>query len=144
MKVYLIKDLPGKGKKGDIIDVNDGYGKNFVIKNKYGTVVDNNVLSKIASQKAAGDFHKAEEIKAIKEVIAKLAEVEVRFSVPVGETGKMFGSVTSTEIAEKLTEFKIDKKNIVMDPIKTVGVYKVRIKFPHQLEGSVKVIVEAK
>ena len=147
MRVYLIKDLPGKGKKGDIIEVNDGYGKNFVIKNKYGTIVDNSVLNKIQSQRAAAQFHTAEEIKEIKGIVAKLESVVVSFAVPVGESGKMFGSVTAGDIAEKLAGagFNIEKKNIVMpEPIKTIGAYKIKVKFGHQIEGAFKVIVEAK
>ena len=147
MKVYLIKDLPGKGKRGDIIEVNDGYGKNFVIKNKYGTIVDNAVLNKIKSQQESKQFHTAEEIKEIKAIVAKLEAVVVNFNVPVGESGKMFGSVTASDIVEKLNSqgFNIEKKNIVLpEPIKAVGAYKIKVKFSHQIEGSFSVVVEAK
>jgi large subunit ribosomal protein L9 len=147
MQVYLLKDLPGKGKKGEIIAVNDGYGKNFIIKNKIGTLVDNNVRNLVESKAKSADFHKAEEIKATKEIIAKLEEIVVTMAVSVGETGKMFGSVTATEIAGELSRlgFNLDKRNIVLsEPIKTVGSYKIKVRFNYTLEGNFTLKVEAK
>jgi len=147
MRIYLLKDLPGKGKKGDIIDVNDGYGRNFVIKNKYGQIVDNSILAKIESQKSAKNFHTGEDIKRIKDVIGRLEKITVSINAPMGANGKMFGSITSTDIASGLSKegFDIDKRNIVLtEPIKNSGSYKIKVKFSHSLEGSFNLLVEAK
>ena len=142
MQVYLLKDLPGKGKKGDIINVNDGYARNFIIKNKIGTAVDNSILNKVESQKQSQSFHLEQEIKAIKEQAARLSQTTVTIQVAAGQGGKIFGSVTSAEIAAKVD---LDKKNIMLpEPIKALGAYKIKTKFAHGIEGAINLIVEAK
>ena len=142
MQVYLLKDVPGKGKKGDIINVNDGYGRNFIIKNKIGTAVDNSVLSKVASQKTSEAFHTEQEVKAIKEKVAEIEKTTVTIAVSAGVSGKLFGAVTASDIASKLG---IDKKNIHLpEPIKAVGSYKIKVKFSHSIEGAFNLVVEAK
>jgi len=146
MQVYLLKDLPGKGKAGEIIEVNDGYGKNYVIKNKVGTAVTPEILSKVKSKNEANAFHIAQDKERIKGIIAKLADVVVNLTAKIGEGGKMFGSITSAEIAKTLEEqgFEIEKKNIVLtEPIKTLGEYKIKVKYNYGLEGSVRVVVGA-
>ena len=142
MQVYLLKDLPGKGKKGDIINVNDGYGRNFIIKNKIGTMVDNSVLARVQAQKSSEAFHNAEEIKALKEKVAEIEKTVVTIAVSAGVSGKLFGAVTASDIASKLG---IDKKNIHLpEPIKAVGSYKIKVKFSHSIEGAFSLVVEAK
>jgi len=139
MQVYLLKDLPGKGKKGEIINVNDGYGRNFVIKNKIGTAVDAGILSQVKAKQESENFHKQEDIKATKELAKKLEATPVEVKVKVGEGGKMFGSVTSAEIAVQLG---IDKKYIhLVEPIKVVGTYKIKCKLAHGIEALVNVEV---
>ena len=147
MQVYLLKDLPGKGKKGDIINVNDGYGRNYIIKNKIGTTVDNSVLNKIQAQKTSEAYHTDQEIKAIKAVVARLGETAVKIEVPVGTGGKMFGSVTAADLAARLTAsgFEIDKKQLLLaEPIKTVGSYRIKVKFAHSIDGVFNLKVEEK
>lgn len=146
MQVYLLKDLPGKGKKGEIVNVNDGYGRNYVIKNKYGTAVDNAVLSQMKSKQESSAFHHAEDIKKFKELAARLATVKVVLPVKVGDENRMYGSVTAQMISDELAkqEIEIDKKSIVLEPIKALGAYKIKIKFPHGVEGHVEVVVVAK
>jgi len=138
MQIYLIKDLPGKGKAGEIITVNDGYGRNFVIKNGFGRIVDNAVLSQVKAKQDSNAFHRAEEIAAIKDTIARLEETTVKISVKAGSNGKMFGSVTGQEIAAELGKigFNIEKKNLVFETIKEIGSYKVKVKFNHGLVGN--------
>jgi len=141
MQVYLLKDLPGKGKKGEIINVNDGYGRNFIIKNKIGTVVDAGILSQVKARQESENFRKQEDIKAAKVLAAKLEATPVTIKVKVGEGGKMFGSVTSAEIAAQLD---IDKKFIQLgEPIKTAGSYKVKCKLSHGIEATLSVEVTA-
>jgi large subunit ribosomal protein L9 len=141
MQVYLLKDLPGKGKAGEIISVNDGYGRNFIIKNKIGTAVDAAVLNKVRAKQESDSFHKQEDIKATKELADKLSQKQVVIKVSVGANGKLFGSVTSKEIADELG---IDKKYIHMtEPIKAVGTYKIKCKLAHGIEAVVNVEVKS-
>jgi len=145
MQVYLLKDLPGKGKKGEIINVNDGYGRNFIIKNKIGALADNSVRSQVQSKGESQAYHTEQDIKAIKETIARLSATSVTIQMPAGQGGKLFGSITTAEIAAHLEGFSIDKKNILFtEPIKVAGTYKIKVKFPHSLEGFFTLIVEAK
>ena len=135
MQVYLIKDLPGKGKAGEIINVNDGYGRNFVIKNGFGRIVDNAILAKVKAKQDSNAFHKGEEIAAIKQTCEKLAQTTVRLAAKVGANGKMFGAVTSQEIAVELGKmgFSIEKKNLVLETIKELGTYTIKVRFNHGL-----------
>jgi len=141
MQVYLLKDLPGKGKKGEIINVNDGYGRNFVIKNKIGTAVDAGILNQVKSQQESQNFHKQEDIKATRELATKLEAKTVVIKAKVGDNGKLFGSVTSAEIAAQLG---IDKKYIQLaEPIKALGTYKIKCKLAHGIEANITLEVTA-
>jgi len=144
MQVYLTKDLPGKGKAGEIINVNDGYGRNFVLKNGYGRVVDNAIKTQVQASKESNAFHKGEEIKAIKEIIEKLKTITVSIDAKVGAGGKMFGGITGHEIAEGLLKqgITVDRKNLVFEQIKTVGEYIIKVKFNHCLSGEFKLLVK--
>jgi len=138
MQVYLLKDLPGKGKAGEIINVNDGYGRNFIIKNGIGKPVDNSIKTAVEAKQQSDAFHRKEEIAAINEICKKLSEVTVTLFAKVGTTGKLFGSVTGQEIATELGKqgFSIDKKNLVFEPVKEIGSYKIKVKFNFGLESS--------
>ena len=131
MKVVLLKDVKGTGKKGEIKEVADGYASNFLFKNGLAKRADNSALSENAIQKSAMAFHKQEEIKAAKELAKTLQGKTVTLKIKCGENGKMFGSVTSKEIAEELEKIniKLDKKKIdLKEPIKLIGIYKVTAK----------------
>ncbi|MCL2570151.1 MAG: 50S ribosomal protein L9 [Firmicutes bacterium] len=145
MQVYLLKDVPGKGKAGEVINVNDGYGKNYLVKNKLGIVADDAVIAKVKAKAQSDAFHTEQDKARIRDIIKKLEDVVVVLTVKVGEGGKMFGSVTSTEIARGLVEkgFEIEKRDIVMpEAIKMVGEYKIKVKFNYGLEGNFKLKVE--
>lgn len=141
MQIYLLKDLPGKGRAGEIINVNDGYGHNFLIKNKIGTAVDNAILARVKSQRESETFHKQEDIKATRELAEKLEGKMVVLRASVGANGKMFGSVTNAEIAASLG---IDKKFVhLTEPIKSVGTYTIKCKLSYGIEANVNVEVTA-
>ncbi len=145
MKVILIKDVKGSGKAGDVIEAKDGYAKNFLIKNGLAKPADTQALSENKMQKQAKDFHRAEELKANKELREKLDGINITITVKSGETGKFFGSVTNKEIAEKLYElgFDIDKKKISLPSgIKTAGNYPVTVKISP--EETAKLTVDIK
>ncbi len=131
MKVVLIKDVKGSGKAGDVIEAKDGYARNFLIKNGLAKAADSQAMNENKMQKAAKDFHRAEELKANKALREKLDGKKITVQVKSGESGKFFGSVTNKEIADKLFEMGIDvdKKKIVIPPnIKTAGTYPVTVK----------------
>jgi large subunit ribosomal protein L9 len=137
MKIYLLKDLPGKGKKGEIVELNDGYARNFVIKNGIGKAADNAIISQVQSQKQSADFHKAQEIAVIKKICERLEGITLFMCVKTGINGKVFGSITGAEIAGELSKhgFEIDKKSLVFEPIKGTGEYKIKVRFEHGLSG---------
>ena len=142
MKVILIKDVKGSGKAGDIIEAKDGYAQNFLIKKGLAKVADTSALNENRAQKEAQAFHRAEQLKANKELREKLDGKEVTIQVKAGASGKFFGSVTNKEVAEKLSElgFDIDKKKIVIaSNIKTAGSYPATIKISP--EESAKITV---
>ena len=146
MQVYLLKDLPGKGKKGDIIDVNDGFGRNYVIKNKIGTTVDNSVLARVKAAKESAAFRTEQEIKEARELAARLGQTTVVVEAAMGNGGKMFGSITAADIETRLIEqdIFIDKKHIrLSEPIKATGSYNITCKLPHGIEAQVAVQVRS-
>ena len=131
MKVVLLVDVKGSGKKGDIIEAKDGFARNFLIKNGKAKEADAQAISENKNQKLAQDFHRAQTLKANKELKEKINGTEITMQVKCGESGKFFGSVTNKEIAEKLFSlgYDIDKKKIIIkSPIKTTGKYDITIK----------------
>lgn len=146
MKVILLKDVKGQGKKNDVIEVSDGYGRNFLIKNGLATVATSTQVNSINISKAAEEKHKAAEkaeaIKLAKELETKTVVVEIK----TGETGKLFGALNTQAIADALKKqgVDIDKKKIVLsDPIKSVGEYTITVKPYAEVSAKLKVIVKA-
>lgn len=128
MEVILLQDVKGSGKKGEIVKVNDGYAKNFLLKNKLAKIVDKSVLNEKASQNASLERTKQLEIAKAEELAKKINKKVVIINVKHGEKGKMFGAVTSKEISESLSQngIEVDKKKIVLEsPIKSLGKYEV-------------------
>jgi large subunit ribosomal protein L9 len=143
MKVILKADVKGSGKKGDIIDVSDGYAKNFLLKKNLAEEATAASLNEVNQKKQSQAFHKAEELKAMQTLAENLKDKKVTLSIKTGENGKLFGSVTSAQIAQALAEngFDIDKKKIVMkDPIKTLGTFQIVIRLMEKVET--KIFVE--
>lgn len=146
MKVILLQNVKGTGKKDDVVEVSDGYARNCLFKKKLAVEATAAGVNAINGQKKAAEFHKAEEIRKWRETAASIKGKEVTCFVKCGENGKVFGSVTSKEIADKLRElgYEIDKKKIVLgDTLKTVGVYDAEIKFLPDVSAKIKVKVEA-
>ena len=146
MKVILLADVKGTGKKNDVIEVSDGYARNCLLKKELAIEATSTEINAVQNKLKAQEFHKAEEIKKWKELAAKMKNAEVKCSVKCGENGKIFGSVTSKEIAEKLAEngYDIDKKKIILkEPIKTPGNYVVEVKFLPDVSTKITVKVKA-
>ena len=132
MKVILLEDVKSLGKKGEIVDVNDGYARNCLIKKGLAEEATAVKINSLNIKKNAENFHKQEEIKALRLEASKLRGKTVNVSIKCGENGKMFGSVTAKEIADAINElgFNIDKKKVLLDaPIKALGSYTVEVKF---------------
>ena len=131
MKVLLKADVKGTGKKGEVVEVADGYGRNFLLKKGLATIANTANVHEAEQKKAAAQFHKAEEIKATKALAEQVNGKTVRVKIKTGENGKTFGSITASHVSAALAEigFDIDKKKIKMDAVKTVGSFTAEIRF---------------
>ena len=147
MKVILTQDVKAQGKKGDIIEVSDGYARNFLLARKLAIIADAKALNE-AKNKEASRLHKIETEKAnANEIASKLSQVVVKFNVNAGADGRLYGSITSKDIAEALQKqhnITVDKRKIVMpEPIKTYGTYNYDVRLYTEITGHVKVTVGA-
>lgn len=144
MKVILKQDVKGTGKKGEILDVSDGYAKNFLLKKGLAEQASSVAVNSLKLQQEAEARRKAEEIREIRELAKKIDKSKVTVSIKCGENGKVFGSVTSKEIASKLAElgFDVDKKKILLkEALKTVGDYAVEIRLMEGVSAKIFVTV---
>ena len=132
MKVILQKDVKGSGKKGDIVNVADGYAKNFLLKNGLAIVANKDASLNNASQKEASAYHKEQERLKCVELGKQIENKTIVIKAKCGDNGKLFGAITAKEIAEAFKtnmNIEIDKHKIVLDgAIKTVGEQKVVVK----------------
>ena len=144
MKVLLTADVKGTGKKGEVVEVADGYGRNFLLKKGLATVANAANVNQAAQKKAAEQFHKAEEIKATKALAASIDGKTVSVKIKTGENGKTFGSVTPSHVADALAKigFDVDKKKIKMETVKTVGSFPAEIRFMENVSAKITVVVE--
>lgn len=145
MKVILLEDVKSLGKKGEIVNVNDGYARNFLLKSKKGVEASSKNLNDLKLQKANADKIAKENLEAAKELGEKLKAGQVELSMKTGEGGRTFGSVSSKEIAQAVEEqlgLKIDKKKIQLkEQIKSLGVHMVPIKLHPKVTAELKVHV---
>jgi large subunit ribosomal protein L9 len=147
MKVILLKDVKAQGKKGDVINVNDGYANNFLFKNGLAVPANQANVNTNNKQKEAEAKRIAEETAAAKVVAEKLKDVTLNFEIEMGERGKAFGSITGKEISEGLAKlgYTVDKKDVNLDkPIKTEGVFEVELKLYKGVSCKLKVSVKGK
>ena len=144
MKVLLKEDVKGTGKKGDVVEVADGYGRNFLIKKGLAAIATASNVNEAQQKKEAAAFHKAEEIKATKALAQELNGKSVTVKIKVGEKGRVFGSVTSAHVADAMTAmgFDIDKKKIKMDSVKNIGSYPAEIRLMENVSAKITVVVE--
>lgn len=149
MKVILLQDVKSLGKKGDIVNVSDGYARNFVLPKKLGVEANTSNMNDLKLQRANADKVALEQLEAAKELAAVLETKEVTLKMKSGEGGRAFGSVSSKEIAAAAREqcgLELDKKKIQLpDAIKALGVYEVNVKLHTKVTGKLKVkVVEDK
>lgn len=131
MKVILLADVKGQGKKGELINASDGYARNFLFPKKLAIEADSAAMSELKSREEAKVHHKNEEIAAAKKIAADLEGKRFTLTAKAGANGKLFGSITSKEIAAEVTRatgIAIDRKKLNVADIKNYGEYTAEIK----------------
>lgn len=146
MKVILLEDVKTLGKKGEIVNVNDGYARNFILPKKLGLEATGKNMNDLKLQKNNEAKLAKEHLEAAKELAKKLEAGKVESAIKVGEGGKTFGSVSSKEIAAAVKEqmgLEIDKKKVQMkEVIKTLGTHKVPVKLHPEVTAELTVEVK--
>ena len=145
MKVVLLQDVKGKGKKDEIVNVSDGYARNFLFPRKLAAEADAKILNDIKNKEAAKARRIDLEKQAARETAEKLQSLLVKIAIQSGADGKLYGSVGTKDIAEALAAqhgVEIDKRKIVLDsPIKAYGTYTVDVKLYPEISGKLNVLV---
>ncbi len=144
MKVILLKDVEGLGKKYEIKEVKEGYARNFLFPKKLARIADETALKWLEIQKEIQAKKAEEELKKTEEKVAKVDGIEVFLPVKVNKEGKLFSKITQKTIADKLKEMGHDIKKdqvVLPEPIKELGEFPVKLKFEHNLEAEIRVIV---
>ncbi|KLV20088.1 50S ribosomal protein L9 [Niallia circulans] len=146
MKVIFLKDVKGKGKKGEVKNVADGYAHNFLLKQGLAVEANASAVSTLNAQKKKEEKEAIEELNRAKELKEKLEKVTVELHAKSGEGGRLFGSITSKQIADELNkkhQIKIDKRKIELnDAIRSLGVTKVAVKLHHEVSATLNVHVK--
>lgn len=146
MKVILNQDVKSLGKKGDIVEVSDGYARNFILAKKLGVEANSSNLNDLKLKKANDEKIAQQQLEDAKEYAKVIESKKVVLKIKQGEGGKTFGSISSKEIAAAAKEqhnMELDKKKIVLkDPIKSVGTFQVPIKLHPKVTASLQVSVE--
>ena len=145
MKVILQQDVKGQGKKGQMVEVSDGYGRNFLLPRKLAVEASADAMNTMRLQEKAKQAKMAAEKAQAEAVAERLKSVQVKLSAKAGAGGKLFGSITSKEIAEGLKAqhgIELNKSKIVQDePIKTFGSFQLKVKLGYEVTGTVYVLV---
>jgi large subunit ribosomal protein L9 len=146
MKLLLEQDVKGAGKKGEIVDVSDGYARNFLLPRKLATPADAQAVNAANISKSAAAHKKFQAGLAARELAKQLEGAVVTVKAKVGENGHLFGSITGKEVAAAISEQKnvdIDKKKVALsEPIRSLGEYTIRVSLYENTFAMVKVVVE--
>ncbi len=145
MKVILTQDVKAQGKKGDLINVSDGYANNFLLPKGLAKPATAQAINELEGKKGAAQFHKNQEEEKARNIAERMKEMTIKLTAKAGAGGKLFGSITSKDIAEALKaqyNITVDKRKIDLpDGIKSCGTTDVRIQLYPQIFGSIKVQV---
>ena len=145
MKVVLLQDVKSLGKKGDVVNAATGYARNFLIAKGLAVPADAKAMNEVKTKQAAADFHKAEELKAAQELAARLQGKTIKIKAKAGSSGRLFGSVTTKEVAAALEEqfgCTVDKKKISLESdIKSFGTFGLEVKLPQGVSTNLYVQV---
>lgn len=147
MKVILLADVKGQGKKGDLINTSDGYARNFLFPRKLAKEADAGAIKEIENKRKSEAFHFAQEKQKAEETKKFLSDKKLVYKTTGGADGRLYGAVTTKDISEKIEKdlgISVDKRNIVLgDNIKTAGEYTVKIKLFQGVVADLKLFVEA-
>ena len=145
MKVVFLKDVKGKGKKGEIKEVAEGYARNFLIKNGYAKEANNQSISELQGQKRLEEKNAAAELQAAKDLKEQLEAITVEVKAKSGEGGRLFGSVSTKQIADALQKkhgFKVDKRKMdCNEGLRSLGFANVPVKLHQDVKATLKVHV---
>ncbi|HHZ13524.1 MAG: 50S ribosomal protein L9 [Caldicoprobacterales bacterium] len=146
MKVILLKDIKGSGSKGDVINVSDGYARNYLFPRGLAIEATKANLNELKNKEKAEEKRKEQAAQEAREIADKLSDITLVIKAKSGENGKLFGSVTNKEIAQELKKqhkISIDRKKIVLDePIKQLCEMEVDVKLYPEISGKLKIRVE--
>lgn len=146
MKVILLQDVKSLGKKGEMVNINDGYARNYVIPKKLGVEATQKNLNELKLQKQHEEKLAAQRLAEAQELARQLETVKIEVTMKAGENGKAFGSIASKEIAEQAKKqhgLDLDKKKIVLEePIRTFGMHEVPIRLHPSVMGRLYVLVK--
>ncbi|GHU60145.1 50S ribosomal protein L9 [Clostridia bacterium] len=147
MKVILLEDVKAQGKKGQLIEVSDGYARNYLFPRKLAAAATADTLNALKLKDAAAKNHEIQETNRMRALAERLKSCVIKVCARAGANGRLFGSVTSKEIAEALKEqfdIELDRHKIVLDePIKQFGAFELRVKFGHEVSGSIHILVDS-
>ena len=145
MKIILKKEVANLGEAGDVVEVKSGYGRNYLIPQGFACAATQSALKQLEETKRQRAHKEAKYVADAEALAAKLAETPVQIAVKVSESGKIYGSVTTAQVAEALAAagLEIDKKDIALDAVKELGTYEASVKCYKGIKGSVKVEVVA-
>lgn len=147
MKVILRNDLAGVGKRGDIVDVADGYGRNFLLPKGHAILASDGAVNQAKAMRRARDLRDAADRESAQTIASALVARTITIQAKAGGEGKLFGSVTTGDIAQAIHEqanISIDRKKLHVEPIKTLGTYSVAVKLHSDVEFPVSVEVVKK
>jgi len=147
MKVILLQDVKKVGNKGDVIEASDGYARNFLFPRKLAQEASDSNMHILNNKKENERKEKLAKLEAAQELARGLKGKEITIKAKVGENGRLFGAITSKDVAELIKEqykIEIDKKKIVMDSIKLVGGYEIEVKLYPEVSTKMKIIIVPK
>ena len=149
MKLILTQEVPGLGTPGDIVEVKDGYGRNYLIPQRFAILATRGAEKQVASIKRGREVREVRDLGSAKEIATQLSELQVRLPVRAGEGGRLFGSVTTADVVGAVSAAggpALDKRLVVLEaPIKTVGKHRVSVKVHPEVDAVVDVeVVPAK
>ena len=145
MKVILLKDVPNTGKKNDIKEVSPGFARNFLFSKGLAITADADSLKKLELKKKADSENAAKELKEAEAIVSKINGQGIEMIVKTGSEGQLFESINKQKISEHLKEmgYNILKDDVVLEsPIKEIGEFPVKIRFAHNLEAEVRIIIK--
>ncbi len=146
MKVILLSDVKNLGKKGEVVNTSDGYARNFLFPRKLAQEASTENLHILNAKKETERRKKLAEIEEAQKIAEKLKNKEIKITTKTGENGRLFGAITSKDIADLINKeygTAIDKKKIVMDTLKLVGSYDIEVKIYPEISTKMKVVIAA-